>query len=176
MLQWSVLPYSDSLTLDIFITPEEHGYVGVRKSKGWTFKHYNHNETPKPLASGWMHFPDVLKRRLWNTFFRSSFIPPLHQQVARTLGEEGQHTQLQQCRQCEEGKQVNPGGLLQSKHQQKICVKASDVEQLHHITQWCCTKQMHDQSRYITLHWIWQMHFAPLTSARWLWLLFKLQM
>lgn len=58
----------------------------------------------------------------------SSFIPPLHQQEARTLREEGQHTELQQRRQRQEGKQVVPPGLLQSKHQNDI--KASDMEEL----------------------------------------------
>lgn len=52
------------------------------------------------------------------TFFCSGLIPPLYQQVARTLGEEGQHTQLQHRWQRQEGKHVDPRGFLQSKHSQ----------------------------------------------------------
>lgn len=44
----------------------------------------------------------------------SFLISPLHQQVARTLREEGQDTQLQDCRECQECKQVVPPRFLRS--------------------------------------------------------------
>lgn len=66
---------------------------------------------------------------VYATSLCSCLIPPLHQQVARTLGEEGQHTQLQHRWHCQEGKQVVPPGHLQSKHQQKDS-RASDIDKL----------------------------------------------
>lgn len=50
----------------------------------------------------------------------SFLISPLHQQVARALREEGQDTQLQDCRECQECKQVVPPRFLQSKHNNSI--------------------------------------------------------
>lgn len=49
------------------------------------------------------------------TSFGSFLISPLHQQVARTLGEEGQDAQLQDRRERQECKQVVPPRLLESK-------------------------------------------------------------
>lgn len=49
------------------------------------------------------------------TFFRSGLVPLLHQQIPRTFREEGQDTQLQNCWDCQEGKQVVPPGLLLDK-------------------------------------------------------------
>ena len=66
---------------------------------------------------------------VYATSLCSCLIPPLHQQVARTLREEGQHTQLQHRWHRQEGKQVVPPGHLQSKHQQKDS-RASDIDKL----------------------------------------------
>lgn len=51
-----------------------------------------------------------------HTSFGPFLISPLHQQVARTLREEGQDAQLQDCREGQERKQVVPPRFLESKH------------------------------------------------------------
>jgi len=94
----------------------------------------------------------VFVSTVFKTSFCSRLVPPLHQQVARTLWEEGQHTQLQYCWKCQEGEQVVPPGLLQSEHQQKNYIKASAMEPFQHIWRAHLIKQM-SYSCYTTIHW-----------------------
>lgn len=54
------------------------------------------------------------------TFSGPLLVSPLYQQVARTLGKEGQDAQLQGRRQGQERKQVVPPRFLQSNHDEGI--------------------------------------------------------